>query len=74
MSREYLTTRAAGLQAVGAVLLVRNALFLAAGFRDKAVPEVLPDVSVFLRVDQNTDLAALLIGDKLDSTHGSIFL
>src|SRR5271166_6887964 len=28
------------------------------------------DGPVFFQVDQNTDLAALLIGDKLDSGHG----
>jgi hypothetical protein len=29
---------------------------------------------VFFQVDQNADLAALLIGDELDSAHGSIVL
>src|SRR5450755_2139221 len=74
ISREYLTTRAGTFQAGCAVLLIRNALFLPARFRNKAVPEVLPYGSVFFQVDQNTDLAALLIGDKLDSAHGSIVL
>jgi hypothetical protein len=50
-------------------LLVRNALFLPARFRHKTVPEVLPDGPLF-QVDSYTYLAALLIGDELDSAHG----
>ena len=39
-----------------------------------AVREVLPDGPVCFQVDQNADLAPLLIGHKLNSGHGSIFL
>jgi hypothetical protein len=72
ISREYLTTRAGALQACCAVLLVRNALFLPARLRNQTVPEVFPYGSVFFQIDENTDLAAPLVGDKLDSTHGPI--
>src|SRR4051794_34218175 len=51
-----------------------NALFLPARFRHKTVPEVLPNGPVLFQVDQNTDLAAVLISDKPDSGHGSIIL
>jgi hypothetical protein len=37
-------------------------------------PEIFPEGSVFLKVDQNTDLAALFIVNELDSAHGSILL
>ena len=43
ISREYLTTRVRAFQAVGAILLVRNALLLPARFRNKTIPEVVPD-------------------------------
>src|SRR6266853_429215 len=74
ISREYLTTRAGAFQAGCAVLLIRNALFLPPRFRHKAVPKVLPDGPVFFQIDQDTDLAALLVSHVLDSAHGSIVL
>ena len=49
ISREYLTTRACAFQEGRAVLFVRNALFLPARFRYKAVPEVLPMARCFFR-------------------------
>src|SRR5437773_6013779 len=74
ISREYLTTWAGAFQAGCAVLLIRNALFLPARFRHKAVPKVLPDGPVSFQIDQDTDLAALLVSHVLDSAHGSIVL
>src|SRR5450756_1250851 len=74
MSRGYLSTRAGALQAVGAVLLVGNALFLPAGFRHKTLPEVLPNGPVFFQIDLNGDLTAFLVGHELDSDHGFIVL
>src|SRR5450759_275152 len=74
MTRAYLSARASALQAVRAVLLVRNALFLPAGFRHKALPEILPNGTVFFQIDLNGDLTALLVGHELDSGHGFIVL
>src|ERR1039457_5656674 len=74
ISREYLTTRVATLQAACPVSLVWNGLFFAPRFRHQTVPEVLPYRPVFFQVDENADLAGFLIGDKLDSTHDFIFL
>jgi hypothetical protein len=48
--------------------------FPSGAIRIQAVPEVLPDGRVFLQVDQNTDLAALVIRDELYSGQGSIVL
>ena len=72
MPTEYLSTRAGALQAVRAVLLVRNALFLPAGFRHETLPEVLPNGAVFFQIDLNGDLSAFLVGHELDSGHGFI--
>ncbi len=72
ISIAYLSRRAGAFQTVRAVLFVWNALFLPARFRNKAVPEVLPNGPVFFEVDENAYLAALLIGDKLDSAHDSL--
>src|ERR1035438_978391 len=51
ISREYLSTRAGAFQAAGAVLFVRNALFLSARFRNQPVREVLPDGPVCFQID-----------------------
>src|ERR1039457_865580 len=74
MPIEYLSTRAGAFQAVRAVLLVRNALFLPARFRHKTLPEVLPNGPVFFQIDLNGYLAAFLVGHELDSGHGFIVL
>src|ERR1019366_8867544 len=74
MSREYTGTGVDTFQPVRAVLLVRDSLFLPTRFRHKTVPEVLPKGAVFLEVDLNGYLAALLIGDKVYSGHSSSLL
>ena len=56
-------------QASRAVLLVGDGSFLAARFRYKTAPKIFPDGAVFFQVDQDPDLAALLIGDELNSGH-----
>ena len=69
ISSEYLATGACAFQASRAVLLVRDALFFPPRFRDKTVPEILPDGTVFFQVDENPDLSAFLIDYELDSGH-----
>jgi hypothetical protein len=69
ISSEYLATGACAFQAGRAILLVRNALFFPPRFRHKTVPKIFPEGAVFFQVDENPDLAALLIGDELDSGH-----
>src|ERR1019366_4972622 len=72
MSREYSGTGVDTFQPVRAVLLVRDSLFPRS--RHKTVPEVFPKSAVFLQVDLNGHLAALLIGDKMYSGHSFSFL
>src|SRR3982751_1885999 len=74
ISSECLTTRRGMFQALGAVLRIGNAFFLAARFRNHPVQEVFPNGPEFFQVNEDTDLAALFIGDKLDSGLGFIFL
>src|SRR5277367_2026165 len=57
------------LQATGAVLLVRNALFLAARFGYQTVPDLFPNGPVLFQVDLNGYFAALLIHNEADSGH-----
>src|SRR6266481_5294739 len=71
ISSEYLATPAIVLQALGPVLLVGNALFLASRLGNQAIPEVLPNSTVLSEVDQHRRPAALLIGYELDSRHSS---
>jgi hypothetical protein len=57
--------RASG--APGAVLLVRDTLFLAARFGDQAVPEVLPNRPVRFHVDLYSHAVALIVSHELES-------
>jgi len=66
--------RARAPQAACTVLLVGNALLFPPRLGDKPVPEVFPERAMLLQVDQHPDLAALLVGDKLDSAHDSLSL
>src|SRR5277367_3328775 len=58
---------AGALQAARAVLLVRNALFLAARFGYQTVPDLFPNGPVLFQVDLNGYFAALLIHNEADS-------
>jgi hypothetical protein len=55
-------------------LLVRDALFLPPRFGNETVPEVFPDGAVLFQVNENTHLAAFLIGDELNTAHILIIL
>src|ERR1035437_8711028 len=68
-SSESLATGTSVFKASRAVLLGGDGSFLAARFRHKTVPKIFPDGAVFFQVDQDPDLAALLIGDELNSGH-----
>lgn len=54
-------------QAGRAILFVRNAFFFLPRRRYETILEISPDGAVFFQVDENSNLAALLIGDELDS-------
>jgi hypothetical protein len=62
-----LATRLAALQTVGAVLLVRHALFLAARFGNEAVKKILPYGPVLLKIDLHGHAASLAIGERIES-------
>ena len=72
ISRKYLATLVNVLHSLGAVILVRDTLFLTARFGQEAVPEIFPNRLVFLEVDLYRDFAAPLICNKLDSGRGFI--
>jgi hypothetical protein len=55
-------------------MLVGNAFLFAARFGDEAIPEILPKSSVLLQVDDDRGFAAFIVGDELDSGHGSFSL
>src|SRR5271157_5909867 len=50
-------------------LLVRNAFLFAPRLRDQAVPEVFPQSTVLLQVDENSDLVPLAIDNEVDTLH-----
>lgn len=67
---EYSATRMAALQTTGTILFVGDAPLLSAGLGDEAVPKILPERPVLFQVDYHRRLAALVVGQKLDSGHG----
>jgi len=68
------STQPATLHEIGLDLLVRNALFLPARFRDQSVPEIFQRRAVFFQIDLNGHLAALFIRHELDPIHILIVL
>jgi hypothetical protein len=72
MTTEQLSTRLATLQAAAAVLLVRNAFLLAAGFGNKAVPEIFPNGPVRPQVDRHGHALALVVGNELNPSHSGL--
>jgi hypothetical protein len=62
------------LQSIGPILLVGDALFPAPLLGDEAVVKILPDCSMFLKVDLDGHLAALFIGQKLNARHADPLL
>jgi hypothetical protein len=72
MTTEKLATRLAALHATGAVLLVRDAFFLAARFGNKPVPEIFPDGPVLFQVDLHGHSVALVVRNELNPSHSGL--